>query len=115
MEYKLTDELLEQLATLSKLEITNSDKTELRKDLTQMLTYVDKLGELCTDDTLPLTHFPECTLLLDAGPSASSDSVQSLRLREDIPCPQSHPEQFIALAPKQEAPYFVVPNTFHNS
>lgn len=99
METKLTDELFEQLATLSKLELTDSKKTGLREDLAQMLTYVDKLGELCTEDTPPLSHFP--------AQSASP-------LREDIPCPYPQPEQFVALAPGRDASYYIVPSTLHN-
>lgn len=115
MENKLTDELLEQLATLSKLELNDSDKTELRKELEQMLAYVDTLSGLCTDDTLPLTHFPEFIRQLDAESFAASGSAPSvLRLREDIPDPQPQPEELIALAPKRDFSYYIVPNTLHN-
>ena len=113
MDNFLSDELLEQLATLSKLELAASDKQELRSNLAQMLSYVDKLSELCTDDSLPLSHFPECSFPLDALLSGSSGPVHSIPgLREDTPCPQAHPESFTALAPKQKDGYYIVPNTF---
>lgn len=111
MNNKLTDELLEQLATLSKLEVSDSDKTELRKDLAQMLAYVDKLRELNTEGTPPLTHFPECTRKLDTVCAATSASSSS-ELRKDVPCQQPDSEQFVTLAPKQADGHYVVPNTF---
>ena len=107
----LTDKLLEQLATLSKLEFSDTDITELRRDLAQMLVYVDQLSELNTEDTLPLTHFPECIRQLDAVCTATSASA-SLQLREDTPYQQPDSEQFVALAPKQTDGYYIVPNTF---
>ena len=130
MENKLTDELLEQLATLSKLELNDSDKTELREELAQMLAYVDTLNGLRTDDTPPLTHFPECVCPLDTDRSASSgcapcplaaesfevsgSAPSVLRLREDIPDSQPHPEELVALAPRRDTSYYIVPNTLHN-
>ena len=113
MDNFLSDELLEQLATLSKLELADSDKQELRSNLTQMLSYVDKLRELGTEDISPLSHFPECSCRLDATLSGTTAPAPSIPgLREDIPCPQTHPETFTSLAPKQEGGYYIVPNTF---
>ena len=106
---------MDQLATLSKLELADSDKIELHKDLEQMLTYVDRLSQLNIENTLPLTHFPECIRQIDSDCAVSSASVQSVPLlRSDTPRPSLHPEQFTALAPKQDASYYIVPNTFHN-
>lgn len=116
MTNKLTNELLEQLATLSKLELTDTNKTELCKDLEQLLAYVDKISELSTDDTLPFTHFSECTCHLDADNHSVTDTLlPPPGLREDIPRPAAHPEQLVALAPKQTESYYIVPNTFQNN
>jgi len=116
MDHRLTDTVLEQLATLSKLELTDTNKTELCKDLEQLLTYVDKISELSTDDTLPLTHFPETICRPDAeNPVATTTPLQpGPKLREDIPCPDTHPEQLIALAPNQKDSYYIVPNSLHS-
>lgn len=107
MEQKLSNELLEQMANLSKIELTGTDKQELQKSLEQMLHYVDKLRDLSTDDSLPLTHFPEITGQLDSNHSVPS-------LREDVPRHTPHPEQLTALAPKQSDSYYVVPNSLIN-
>ena len=113
----LTNELLEHLTTLSKLELTDSTKTELCKDLEQLLAYIDKISELPLDDITPLTHFPECTSQFDADYHASTDTPlkPSSGLREDIPCPAVHPKQLVALAPKQTDSYYVVPNTLQSN
>ena len=107
MEQKLSDELLEQLANLSKLELSGTDKQELRNSLEQMLHYVDRLRDFSTNDTLPLTHFPEITGQIDSNRPLPS-------LREDIPRHTPHPEQFTVLAPKQSDSYYVVPNSLIN-
>jgi len=107
MRQKLSNELLEQLANLSKLDLTGTDKQDLQKSLEQMLHYVDKLRELSTGDTLPLTHFPELTRHLDKN-------LPEALLREDVPCHTPHPEQLVALAPKQSEAYYVVPNSLNN-
>jgi len=113
----LTNELLEHLTTLSKLELTDSTKTELCKDLEQMLSYVDKISELPLDGIRPLTHFPECTSHFDVDLHASTDSFlqPSAGLREDIPYPTAHPKQLVALAPKQTDSYYVVPNSLQSN
>ena len=111
MNNTLTDELIEQLATLSKLELSDADKTKLRKELAQMLAYVDQLSKLNTEGILPLTHFPECTRQLDTVCTATSAPAIP-QLREDIPCSQPGPEQLVALAPRKSDGYYVVPNTF---
>lgn len=125
MDARLNDTVLEQLATLSKLEITDTDKAELCQNLEQLLAYVAKISELSTDDILPLTHFPECTCHLD-------DSVQLVAallppvpeqrkdtafpgLREDTPCPDTNPEPLAALAPKRIDSYYIVPGTFQSN
>lgn len=104
---KLTEQLLEQLATLSKLEITEAEKPELLSGLEQMIAYVDKLTGLSTDDTAALTHFPE--FLQETGP----DTVAALR--PDVPQSFPCPEQLLSAAPRQEGSYYVVPNPIEHN
>lgn len=112
MTYRLTDEQLEQLATLAKLDLIDSEKNALRIELAQLLAYVNKISELPTENVLPLTHFPECIQQLSHSGVAS---VSDLGLREDFPNRTPHPEQFVSLAPKQQDACYVVPNTFQSS
>lgn len=104
MNTPLTDELLEQLATLSQLDLESTDKTALCHGLEEILSYVDKINELHIDDNPP-AHFRENISWLD-------DSTTS-PLRKDIICSQAHPEHLLSLAPKQSGSYYIVPNTFN--
>ena len=124
MDARLNDTVLEQLATLSKLEITDTGKAELCQNLEQLLAYVAKISELSTDNILPLTHFPECTCHLDDNvqPAALRTPVPEQRkdtafpgLREDTPCPDTNPEPLAALAPKRIDSYYIVPGTFQSN
>lgn len=112
MTHQLTDEQLAQLATLAKLNLIDSEKNALRVELAQLLSYVDKISELPTEDVLPLTHFPECVQQLN---NSSVASVSGPALREDIPDRPPHPEQFVSLAPQQKDNCYLVPNTFQSS
>ena len=107
MDNKLTDTSLEQLATLSKLNLSDSTKEDMRRDLSQLLAYVDKLNELNTENLPPLTHFSECILPFHDGSSVSG-------LRKDLPSPSPAPEQLVSLAPKHADSYYIVPNTLSN-
>ena len=50
---KITDETIGYLGILAKLELTKEEKKRGRKDLEEMLFYVDKLNELDTSEIEP--------------------------------------------------------------
>lgn len=116
MDHRLTDNVFEQLATLSKLELTDTNKPELCKDLEQLLAYVDKINALSTDDAVPLTHFPEtiCHPVAETPTATIAPLQPTPGLREDIPHPDAHPEQLVALAPNQKDSFYIVPNSLHS-
>ena len=107
MKYELTDGLLEQLATLSQLDISSDDKATLHRDLEQMLSYVDKISELDTDNALIPGPFPECIQLPDCDTDSS--------LREDFPCRETAPEQLLSLSPRKADSYYIVPNAINGA
>ena len=107
MENKLDSKTFEQLANLAKLDPAYTDKQDLQQSLEQMLHYIDKLHDLCTDSSIPLTHFTEVTCRLDRTPPGTV-------LREDVPFLTPHPEQLVSLAPKQSESYYSVPNSLGN-
>lgn len=117
MDHRLTDNIFEQLTTLSKLKLTDTNKTELCKDLEQLLAYVDKISELSIDGTLPLTHFPEtfCHLGTECPTASTVPLHPAPELRSDTPHLDIQPEQLVALAPKQRDSYYIVPNTLQNN
>ena len=53
---KITDELIDYIGELSRLELSAKEKESAKKDLTDILNYMDKLNELDTAGMKELTH-----------------------------------------------------------
>jgi aspartyl-tRNA(Asn)/glutamyl-tRNA(Gln) amidotransferase subunit C len=53
---KITDELIDYIGELSRLELSDEEKEGAKKDLTDILNYMDKLNELDTTGAKELTH-----------------------------------------------------------
>ena len=55
----ITDETIEYVGILAKLELSDEEKEQAKKDMGSMLDYIDKLGELDTTGIEPMSHvFP---------------------------------------------------------
>ena len=55
----ISDETIEYVGILAKLELSQEEKESAGKDMGRMLDYIDKLNELDTSDVEPMTHiFP---------------------------------------------------------
>lgn len=52
----MTDALIEKLAHLSRLQFNEKEKEEIKKDLQQMIGFVEKINELDLDGVEPLLH-----------------------------------------------------------
>src|SRR3984957_1256281 len=69
---EVTDELIDNLSNLARLEFNAADKAEIRKDLQRMILFVEKLGELDTTGVEPLLHMsPETNVLREDIPRGS--------------------------------------------
>lgn len=90
---QITDELLQKLASLSKLEIPDAEIAHLRGDFQRMLDFIDKLQEVDTRDVSPLIHI--------------TDEVN--RLRSDEPEAPLSQEDVLQNAPARNGNYFLVP------
>ncbi len=90
---KVTDELVDKLATLAKLEFEGERKEQLKQDFQKILDFVDKLSELDTDGVEPLIHL--------------SDTVTEFR-NDEVSITISH-EQALKNAPQKDSDYFKVP------
>ncbi len=56
---KISDETMEYVGILAKLELSPEEKERAKKDMEEMLDYIDKLNELDTTGTEPMSHvFP---------------------------------------------------------
>ena len=59
MAEKITDETIEYVSILAKLKPNKEEKIQARKDMQQMLDYIDKLNDLDTAGVEPMSHlFP---------------------------------------------------------
>ena len=55
----ISDETMEYVGILAKLELKDEEKESARQDMQKMLDYVDKLNELDTSKVAPMTHIFE--------------------------------------------------------
>lgn len=55
----ITDETIDYVGILAKLELTGTQREAAKKDMAGMLDYIDKLNELDTEGVEPMSHvFP---------------------------------------------------------
>jgi aspartyl-tRNA(Asn)/glutamyl-tRNA(Gln) amidotransferase subunit C len=92
----ISDETIEYVGILSKLKLDESEKEQAKKDLAEMLDYIDQLGELDTEGVEPMSHVHPV----------------SNRFREDVVTNGDGREQVLANAPEERDGAFVVPRTF---
>lgn len=92
----IDDETIEYVSILAKLELSGEEREQAKTDMSRMLEYIDKLGELNTEDVEPMSHvFP----------------VQNV-FREDVITNSDIREQLLSNAPEQKDGMFMVPKTF---
>ena len=91
----ISDETIEYVGILAKLELSDEDKENAKKDMASMLDYIDKLGELDTDGVEPMSHiFP----------------VQNV-MREDVVTNGDGRADTLKNAPESNEEAFIVPKT----
>ena len=96
MADKITDETIEYVGILAKLELSDEEKEQAKKDMGRMLDYIDKLAELDTAGIEPMSHvFP----------------VQNV-FREDVVTNGDESEKTLRNAPGVKDNMFMVPKTF---
>lgn len=92
----ISDETIEYVGILAKLELSDEEKEQAKKDMGSMLDYIDKLGELETTGVEPMSHvFP----------------VKNV-FREDVVTNGDAREEILKNAPGEKDGMFVVPRTF---
>ena len=92
---KISDETIEYVGILAKLELSEEEKEAAKKDMEQMLDYIDTLNELDTAGIEPMSHvFP----------------VQNV-FREDVVTNGDNKEATLANAPLRKEDSFEVPKT----
>ena len=92
----ISDETIEYVGILAKLELSEEEKEKAKKDMAEMLDYIDELSELDTEGVEPMSHvFPQHNVFRE-------DVVTNGDMREDI----------LKNAPGEKDGMFVVPRTF---
>lgn len=79
MANQITDETIEYVGILAKLELSEEEKEQAKKDMGSMLDYIDKLNELDTSDVEPMSHvFPVNNVFRDDEAANADDSENIL-------------------------------------
>lgn len=91
----ISDETIEYVGILAKLELSLEEKEAAKQDMGRMLDYIDMLNELDTTGVVPMSHvFP----------------VQNV-FREDVVTNGDDRDGILANAPARQDGAFVVPKT----
>jgi len=90
---KIDDQMIEKISGLAHLEFGEEEKEKIRQDLEQILTFVEKLKELDTENVEPLVYL--------------SDKKDVLR--EDRMIPTISSEEALLNAPEKSGRFFKVP------
>ena len=92
----ISDETIEYVGILAKLELSDEEKEKAKKDMGEMLDYIDKLNELDTSGVEPMSHvFPVNNVF-----------------REDVVLNGDDRENILSHAPESNEEAFIVPKTF---
>ena len=92
----ISDETMEYVGILAKLELSDEEKEAAKKDMESMLDYIDKLNELDTSNVEPMSHvFPVNNVF-----------------REDVVTNGDDREEMLANAPQKKDGTYMVPKTF---
>ena len=92
----ISDETIEYVGILAKLELSDEEKEKAKADMGKMLDHIDKLNELDTSSVEPMSHvFPVSNVF-----------------REDVVTNGDDRDNILKNAPEERDGAFVVPKTF---
>lgn len=98
MANQISEETLDYISTLAKLELSPEERQQAGRDLEQMLDFFDQLNDLDTEGMEPMSHsFPIHNVL-----------------RPDQVTNEDQRERMLENAPVRKDAYFVVPRTIGN-
>jgi aspartyl-tRNA(Asn)/glutamyl-tRNA(Gln) amidotransferase subunit C len=93
MGNKIDIKTVDEVAHLARLEFNDSSKAEILNDMNRMLSFVDKLSELNTENVEPLIYMTN----------------ERNILREDVPEITLTQKEALKNAPKKDSDYFKAP------
>ena len=91
----ISDETIEYVKILAKLELSEEEKEQAKTDIGRMLDYIDKLNELDTSGVEHLSHVFQVSNVV----------------REDVVTNQDERERILKNAPARKDDSFKVPKT----
>lgn len=95
MANRISNETIEYVGILAKLELSQEEMEQAKRDMERMLDYIDKLNELDTSNIEPMSHvFPVNNVF-----------------REDIAANGDDRESILVNAPASKEGAFQVPKT----
>ena len=95
MSNNISDETIDYVGILAKLELSPEEKEQAKSDMNRMLDYIDKLNELDTSHVEPLSHvFPVNNVF-----------------REDVVENGDDREALLSNAPEEKDGQYMVPKT----
>lgn len=95
MANRISDETIEYVGILAKLELSDSEKEAAKTDMEKMLDYIDTLNELDTTGIEPMSHVFDVSNVF----------------REDVVTNGDDREEILANAPQRTEDSFKVPRT----
>jgi aspartyl-tRNA(Asn)/glutamyl-tRNA(Gln) amidotransferase subunit C len=90
---KITEEIVDHIAHLSRLEFEGEQKVAITADLEKIISFMEKLSEVNTDNVEPLIYMTN----------------EYNNLREDIPSVTITQDEGLKNAPKKDSDYFRIP------
>ena len=91
----ITDETIDYVGILAKLELSQEEKETAKRDMSRMLDYIDKLNQLDTTQVEPMSHI---------------FSINNV-FREDVVTNGDDRDNILKNAPEQKEGAFKVPRT----
>jgi aspartyl-tRNA(Asn)/glutamyl-tRNA(Gln) amidotransferase subunit C len=90
---KITEDIIDHIAHLARLEFKGEQKKAIQGDMEKIITFMEKLSEVPTDDVEPLIFMTD----------------EYNRLREDVPQVTLTQEEALKNGPKKDSDYFRIP------
>lgn len=97
MAHCIDDETIAYVGILAKLDLSDIEKEEAKRDMGRMLDYIDKMNELDTEGVEPMSHIFPLTNVF----------------REDVVVNGDMAEALLKNAPEQKDGAFKVPKTVY--
>lgn len=89
----IQDELMDKLLHMARIELSREAREEMKKELNKMTVWFQQLNEVDVEGVLPLTTM----------------SMETNRLREDVPSPPLPASRVLQNAPDRSSHYFRTP------